>query len=119
MKQIEASWPRVNRAVITDDTGNGCVFVEIVKKSEGSRFRIGEALIWNLAVNEGHRKSGIGHDLLMAAEDYLREKHVTSVYLDWSPDEAPDWVLRWYKRQGYQIVNVCMEENYYTLRKRL
>ena len=61
----------------------------------------GEALVWNLYVNEDHRSKGLARKLM--DEDHKTAKHLGSkvTALEWSLKESPYWVIDWYTRLGY------------------
>lgn len=57
------------------------------------------ALLQTLAVTQAHRRSGIGLQLMAAAEEWAREQGATQMETDtW---EFPEGPLRFYERLGY------------------
>lgn len=61
----------------------------------------GEALIWNLYVNEEHRHKGIARWLMNKAHEMAKELGARTTALEWSLRESPFWVFDWYCRLGY------------------
>jgi GNAT superfamily N-acetyltransferase len=61
----------------------------------------GEALVWNLYVDEPHRRKGLARKLM--DEAHKTAKHLGSkvTALEWSLKESPQWVFDWYCRLGY------------------
>lgn len=63
--------------------------------------RKGEAYIWNLSVDEGHRGKGYGRALLSEALDTAMCADCTTAVLEWDKRDTPFWVYDWYKRNGF------------------
>ena len=63
--------------------------------------RKGTAYIWNLHVNDECRGKGYGQHLLDTAIREAVKKGCHTAELDWSSLDSPEWVLRWYLRQGF------------------
>ena len=61
----------------------------------------GEALVWNLYVNEEHRHKGIARWLMAKAHEIAKELGAKTTALEWSLEESPFWVFDWYCRLGY------------------
>lgn len=61
----------------------------------------GEALVWNLYVDEGHRRKGLAHKLMDEAHKTAKHLGVKVTALEWSLKESPYWVIEWYTRLGY------------------
>ena len=81
-----------------DDTEQvGVVELAVYKHGEHD----GEALVWNLYVNEEHRRKGLARKLM--DEAHKTAKHLGSkvTVLEWSLKESPYWVIDWYRRLGY------------------
>ena len=71
----------------------------------------GEALVWNLYVDEEHRRKGLAKMLMNKA--HMTAKHLGAkvTVLEWSLKESPYWVIEWYTRLGYdekEIGNGCV-----------
>jgi ribosomal protein S18 acetylase RimI-like enzyme len=62
------------------------------------------ACIYNLWVDEKFRKQGHAKFLLEKAELLIKGNKYRSSHLYWSP-HSEKFVLDWYKRQGYKVVN--------------
>lgn len=60
-----------------------------------------EALVWNLYVDEPHRRKGLAQRLLTEAHKTAKHLGAKTVVLEWSLKESPYWVIEWYTRQGY------------------
>ena len=70
----------------------------------------GEALVWNLYVNEGHRRKVLASQLMDEAHKTAKYLGVKVTALEWSLKESPYWVIEWYTRLGYdekEIGNGC------------
>lgn len=61
----------------------------------------GKALLWNLQVSKGHRHDGIGKILLDKAVICARESRCAEIHLVWRKCDSPEWVMRWYERNGF------------------
>ena len=61
----------------------------------------GEALVWNLHVNEDHRRKGLARKLMDEAHKTAKHLGAKVTALEWSLDESPHWVIEWYFRLGY------------------
>ena len=61
----------------------------------------GEALVWNLYVDEGHRRKGLARKLMDEAHKTAKHLGVKTTALEWSLKESPYWVFDWYTRLGY------------------
>ena len=61
----------------------------------------GEALVWNLYVNEDHRRKGLARKLMDEAHKTAKHLGVKVTALEWSLKESPYWVIEWYTRLGY------------------
>ena len=61
----------------------------------------GEALVWNLYVNEEHRHKGVAQWLMNKAHEIAKELGAKTTALEWSLRESPFWVFDWYCRLGY------------------
>jgi GNAT superfamily N-acetyltransferase len=76
----------------SDDTLMGCVWLEPV--GEGVWY------LGSLAVAPDRQKAGLGHALLLAAEQWLRKKGATRVRM--TVINIRDTLIAWYERRGYQ-----------------
>lgn len=70
----------------------------------------GEALVWNLYIDEDHRRKGLARQLM--DETHKTAKHLGAkvTALEWSLKESHYWVFDWYTRLGYdekEIGNGC------------
>ena len=61
----------------------------------------GEALVWNLYVDEPHRRNGLARRLMDEARKTARHLGARRCALEWSLRESPRWVAWWYARLGY------------------
>lgn len=61
----------------------------------------GEALVWNLYVNEEHRRKGLAKMLMDEAHKTAKHLGAKTTALEWSLRESPFWVFDWYCRLGY------------------
>ena len=75
----------------------------------------GEALVWNLYVNEDHRRKGLARKLMDEAHQTARHLGAKITVLEWSLKESPYWVFDWYTRLGYDEKEIG---NGYALMKR-
>lgn len=70
----------------------------------------GEDLVWNLYVDEGHRRKGLARQLMDEAHKTAKHLGAKVTALEWSLKESPYWVIEWYTRLGYdekEIGNGC------------
>ena len=61
----------------------------------------GEALVWNLYIDEAHRRKGLARRLMEEARKTAKHLGAKTCVLEWSLDESPRWVAWWYARLGY------------------
>ena len=61
----------------------------------------GEALVWNLYIDEPHRRKGLARQLMEEARKTAKHIGAKTCVLEWSLDESPRWVAWWYARLGY------------------
>lgn len=61
----------------------------------------GEALVWNLYVDEPHRSKGLARKLMDEAHKTAKHLGAKVTALEWSLKESPYWVFDWYTRLGY------------------
>ena len=81
-----------------DDTEQvGVVELAVYKHGEHE----GEALVWNLYVDEPHRRKGLARELMDEAHKTAKHLGVKVTALEWSLKDSPHWVLDWYHRLGY------------------
>ena len=81
-----------------DDTEQvGVVELEVYKHGEHE----GEALVWNLYVDDPHRRKGLAQQLMDEAHRTARRLGAKVTALEWSLEESPHWVFDWYTRLGY------------------
>ena len=90
-----------------DDTEQvGVVELAVYKHGEHE----GEALVWNLYVDEGHRRKGLAQKLMDEAHKTAKHLGAKVTALEWSLKDSPYWVFDWYTRLGYdekEIGNGC------------
>ena len=70
----------------------------------------GDALVWNLYVDEDHRRKGLARQLMNEAHKTAKHLGAKVTALEWSLRESPYWVIEWYTRLGYdekEIGNGC------------
>lgn len=70
----------------------------------------GEALVWDLYVDEDHRRKGLARQLMDEAHKTAKHLGAKVTALEWSLEESPYWVIEWYTRLGYdekEIGNGC------------
>ena len=75
----------------------GVVELAVYKHGEHA----GEALVWNLYINEDHRRKGLARRLMDKARMTAKCRGAHICVLEWSLDESPRWVAWWYARLGY------------------
>jgi len=92
--------PTEHAALVADEDGRalGWIHVALVTSLESGL----KANLGGLVVDEGHRSSGLGAELLAAAEAWARE-HGAQVMLVRSR-VARERAHRFYERQGYDVV---------------
>lgn len=61
----------------------------------------GEALVWNLYIDEAHRCKGLARRLMDEARKTAKHLGAHTCVLEWSLRESPNWVFDWYCRLGY------------------
>ena len=82
-----------------DETGEQQGIVEVAAYKAGKHQ--GEAIIWNLYVNEQHRRHGLARRLMEKAQEAARQSGCHTAALEWSLRESPHWVIDWYYRIGF------------------
>ena len=81
------------------DTSEQVGVVELAVYKHGEHE--GEALVWNLYVNEDHRRKGLARKLMDEAHKTAKNLGAKVTALEWSLKESPHWVIDWYFRLGY------------------
>lgn len=81
------------------DTSEQVGVVELAVYKHGEHD--GEALVWNLYVNEEHRRKGLARKLMDEAHKTAKHLGAKVTALEWSLEESPYWVIEWYTRLGY------------------
>ena len=81
------------------DTAKQVGVVELAVYKHGEHE--GEALVWNLYVDEDHRRKGLARKLMDEAHKTAKHLGVKTTALEWSLKESPYWVFDWYTRLGY------------------
>lgn len=76
-----------------------------------------DAFIYALWVDKEGRKKRLGTQMLNMAETIAQEHGCKSASLEWTEGEAPEWVMQWYKRRGYE--NVAHNGDTWLMRKEL
>ena len=61
----------------------------------------GESLVWNLYIDEAHRRKGLARRLMEEACKTAKHMGAKTCVLEWSLDESPRWVAWLYARLGY------------------
>ena len=75
----------------------GVVELAVYKNGEHA----GEALVWNLYIDEAHRRKGLAKQLMEEAHKTAKHLGAKTCVLEWSLKESPRWVAWWYARLGY------------------
>ena len=60
-----------------------------------------EALVWNLYIDEAHRRKGLAKQLMEEAHKTAKHLGAKTCVLEWDLKESPRWVAWWYARLGY------------------
>ena len=81
------------------DTSEQVGVVELAVYKHGEHE--GEALVWNLYVDEDHRRKGLARQLMNEAHKTAKHLGAKVTALEWSLKESPYWVIEWYTRLGY------------------
>ena len=81
------------------DTSEQVGVVELAVYKHGEHE--GETLVWNLYVNEEHRRKGLARNLMNEAHKTAKHLGAKVTALEWSLKESPYWVIEWYSRLGY------------------
>lgn len=97
-----------NYTLIMTDGGEGICFVSIDKIEKSC------AYIYDLSVEEKHRRKGYGNKLLKEAENVARNLGADIVSLLAEKDK---FTVDWYKRKGYNPL--FSDEKYITLYKNI
>ncbi len=68
--------------------------------------------VWNLLVDEEHRRQGIGTDLMHKAEQFAAQRHCRAISVE---AQATNWpALSFYTKMGFHICGV--DDHFYTNR---
>ena len=81
------------------DTSEQVGVVELAVYKHGEHK--GEALVWNLYINEDYRRKGLARRLMDEAHKTAKHLGAKTCVLEWSLDESPRWAAWWYARLGY------------------
>ena len=93
-------WKDKNNVIISmwhDETQVGVVELAVYKHGEHE----GEALVWNLYVDEPYRRKGLARRLMDEARKTAKHLGAHTCVLEWSLRESHNWVFDWYCRLGY------------------
>ena len=63
--------------------------------------QIGDGYLWNLCVEDKHRRHHAATALLKKAERIATANGCERLWLEWNIKESPEWVFRWYCHLGY------------------
>ena len=96
-----------------NDTPEQVGVVELAVYNHGEHE--GEALVWNLYVDNLHRRKGLARQLMDEAHKTAKHLGAKVTALEWSLKESPYWVFDWYTRLGYDEKEIG---NGYALMKR-
>lgn len=77
----------------------GIVEVTLIKEGK----RKGEGYIWNLHVDDNHRRRGYARRLLHEALYVVEEADCEIASLEWNERDTPVEVCRWYEREGFEV----------------
>ncbi len=97
------TWKDEIRILIIDEENFGSVQIAIplyVSDIFGK-----DALIYNLFVDNNHRRNGVAKSLLQLAEQQAKSNGVKTIGLEFNKDESDRFVLDWYLRSGYKPFN--------------
>ena len=81
------------------DTAQQVGVVELAVQKHGKHE--GEALVWNLYIDEPHRQKGLARRLMDEARKTAKHLGAHTCVLEWSLEESHHWVFDWYTRLGY------------------
>lgn len=98
------TWKDEIRILIIDEENFGSVQISIplyVSDISGKA----DALIYNLFVDNNHRRNGVAKSLLQLAEQQAKLNGVKTIGLEFNKDESDRFVLDWYLRSGYKSFN--------------
>ena len=84
---------------IVPDVANQVGVVELAVYKNGEHED--EALVWNLYIDEPHRRKGLARRLMDEAREAAKHLGAHTCVLEWSLEESPHWVFDWYTRLGY------------------
>lgn len=101
MRVNEQKWRNTHRWVISTDEAS--IQLEIYPEPRGDD-RV-KAYIWALWVDPHFRGKGIATELLHKAEEIAKAEGEPYVWLDYNKADSDQFVLDWYKRQGYDEVS--------------
>ena len=104
MIQIQ-DWETSQKIIVVDEINHGTVQVEIPKPGpyKDEYYQRADCAIYNLWVDEKHRKQGSARLLMETAEQEAKKLGCKSVQLEWDDKGSKPFVLDWYKRLGYRI----------------
>lgn len=100
MRVQTQTWHTLTRHILISD--HGTVQLELYNEPKGS-LKV-EAYIWALWIDAPHRRKKAGTYLLDYAERMAKNAGYPCVFLEWCPLDTPEYVLEWYKRNGYEEV---------------
>jgi len=101
---VKQKWVWRDRCILMNTGGTAACIIDFVNVSRYT-LKAGDALIWSLSVNTSVRKKGIATDLIKTAEQLAVAQDCRRTLIEWNELESQQWVLEWYKRLGYKIVD--------------
>ncbi len=97
-------WFDIDRVLITDESNNASVQLDIFHKDDEKRheaYRAG-CLLWALWVSPPFQGQGAGKRLIETAEKYAVTFGCKSIALEYDRRDSEEWVRKWYERLGYK-----------------
>ncbi len=104
----EQKWKGFKRILYVPKCNSASVQLDIPDADSPTKASIqADAFIYALWVDKKNRQQHIGRQMLKRIEAIAKNKGCKSVSLEWEQGEAPEWVLEWYLRCGYECVDSC------------
>lgn len=104
MKLIEtiSEWNSsgTTRLTIVTDGGEAKIQVDLLYR-DNEEYGC-TAYIWDLYVQEEHRRNGIGKDLMRYALQRAKDFGFSTATLEWDMEDSTREVARWYARLGFE-----------------
>lgn len=98
-------WENCTRYIILNKYGS--IIVDLYKKPQrwwDNSTQVSTTWVWGLYIVPKYRMKGYAKEFLREAEQLVFSKGHKAIFMAYHKDSTPKWVLDFYIREGYKIV---------------